>query len=148
MGEHDGKVIAVVGATGLQGGALSRRLLEQGWSVRALTRNPDGAPAKALAALGAEVVQADSEEPASLERSFAGVQGVYSVQNHHIGGHDGEVRQGRKPLWLFERFTPTDETTMWRWLRDNELEFDTAITREVHPGVRTFREWLAIRRES
>ena len=285
MAEDTAKVIAVVGATGLQGGALSRRLLHHGWPVRALTRNPDGAPARALAALGADVVKADSEEPASLARSFAGVHGVYSVQNHHISGHDGEVRQGKNvadaaaragvahlvyastgngtggtgigswdakaivaeharglrvpltvlrptafmelttekkfyppvsvwhimpkvmgetrpigwisvddlaviaekafsdpgrfagqdlslasdvlsiqdcravwrdvtgkgprrfpmPLWLFERFTGTDETTMWRWLRDNDMDFETSTTKEIHPGARTFSEWLVTR---
>ena len=234
------------------------------------------------------MVKADSEEPASLERSLAGVHGVYSVQNHHISGHDGEIRQGRNvadavartgvshlvyastgnggggtgirswdakatvteharhlgvpltvlrptafmelttekkfyppasvwhvmprvmgesrrigwisvedlaviaekafadpgrfagqdlslasevlsiqecrtawrevmgksprrfpmPLRLFERFTGTDETTMWRWLRENDMDFDTSITKEIHPGARTFREWLATRRGS
>lgn len=95
MGQHDGKVIAVVGATGLQGRAVSRRLLERGWPVRALTRNPAGAHAVALAALGADVLRADSEDTSSLERCFAGVYGVYKIQNHHRSGLDGELDQGR-----------------------------------------------------
>lgn len=282
----DGRTIAVVGATGLQGRAVSRRLLDQGWRVRALTRDPDGAGARELASLGAEVVRADSEDRAGLERSFAGAVGVYSVQNHHISGHDGEVRQGKNiadavvaatvshlvyastgngrpgtgigsweakvvvaeharslgvpltvlrptafmelmtekrfypqasvwhvmpklmgesrpvgwltvedlaviaerafadpatfvgadlslagdvlsieqcrqtwrevtgrpprrfpmPVWLFERFTGTDETTMWKWLRDHDMPFDTEATRAIHPGARTLRDWLSQRR--
>lgn len=60
-----------------------------------LTRDPEGKRARALAALGAEVMKADAEDPMSLERNFAGVYGVYNVQNHHISGYEGEVRQGK-----------------------------------------------------
>jgi uncharacterized protein YbjT (DUF2867 family) len=284
--DSDGRTIAVVGATGLQGRAVCRRLIEQGWPVRALTRNPAGAGARELAGLGAEVVKADSEEREALERSFAGAAGVYSVQNHHISGHDGEIRQGKNvadavvaanvahlvyastgngvpgtgigswdakvavaeharslgvpltvlrptafmelmtekrfypqasvwhvmpklmgetrpigwitvadlaviaekafadpatfvgadvslagdvlsiqqcreiwrevmgrpprrfpmPVRLFERFTGTDETTMWKWLRENDMPFDTKPTRDIHPGARTLRDWLASRK--
>jgi uncharacterized protein YbjT (DUF2867 family) len=42
MAQHDAQIIAVVGATGLQGRAVTRRLLREHWPVRALTRNPDG----------------------------------------------------------------------------------------------------------
>ena len=65
MSQHDARIIAVVGATGLQGGAVTRRLLRDHWPVRALTRNPDGKKARALAQLGAEVVQADLSDPVS-----------------------------------------------------------------------------------
>jgi uncharacterized protein YbjT (DUF2867 family) len=286
VGEHDGQVIAVVGATGLQGRAVVRQLLAQGWPVRALTRNPEGEAARALAALGAEVVKTDSADRASLDRSFAGARGVYSVQNHHISGLDGEMEQGRNvadaaaaagvghlvyasagtgdrgtgvgswdvkfavidhirqvgvpltvlrpvaflelmtekrfyppasvwhlmpklmgedrpvgwisvddvaviaekafadpeayagrelslasdvqsikqcraiwrdvtgkaprrfpmPVWLFERFSGTDETTMWRWLRDHHVDLDTALTLEIHPDAQTLRSWLAASR--
>src|ERR1044071_1969373 len=96
--DSEGRTIAVVGATGLQGRAVSRRLLDEGWSVRALTRNPNGARARELAGLGAEVVKADSEDSAALERSFAGAHGVYSVQNHRISGYEGEIRQGKNAV--------------------------------------------------
>jgi uncharacterized protein YbjT (DUF2867 family) len=46
------------------------------------------------------------------------------------------------PRWLFERFAGTDETTMWRWLGANEVDFDTAPTLAIHPGALTVREWL------
>jgi uncharacterized protein YbjT (DUF2867 family) len=42
MSNHN-KIILVTGATGQQGGATARQLLSKGWSVRGLTRNPDGA---------------------------------------------------------------------------------------------------------
>ena len=87
--------VAVLGATGLQGGAVVRRLLAEGWHVRALTRNPDHKKARSVAALGAEIVQADMNDPRSLDRAFDGADGVFSVQNHHISGYDGEVTQGR-----------------------------------------------------
>jgi uncharacterized protein YbjT (DUF2867 family) len=49
-----------------------------------------------LGQFGAEVVKADTSDPVSLERAFAGVHGVFSVQNHHISGYEGEVRQGKQ----------------------------------------------------
>jgi uncharacterized protein YbjT (DUF2867 family) len=92
-----------VGATGLQGGAVTRRLLQDRWPVRALTRKPDGEKARALAQLGAEVVKADTSDPVSLERAFDGVHGVFSVQNHHISGYDGEVQQGKQVAAVAKR---------------------------------------------
>ena len=90
-----GRVIAVCGATGRQGGAVARSLLGQGWQVRALTRNPQQPATRALAELGAEIVQADMEDPESLRRAFAGAHGVFSVQNGLVSGFDREVVQGR-----------------------------------------------------
>ncbi len=78
------KIIAVVGATGAQGGSLARAILEDGespFSVRALTRNPGSENAQALAAMGAEVVQADLDDPSSLERAFAGAHGAFGITN-------------------------------------------------------------------
>jgi NAD(P)-dependent dehydrogenase (short-subunit alcohol dehydrogenase family) len=57
MAQHDALIIAVVGTTGLQGGAVTHRLLTDHWRVRALTRNPDGEKARALVERGAEVAQ-------------------------------------------------------------------------------------------
>jgi uncharacterized protein YbjT (DUF2867 family) len=87
--------IIVTGATGLQGGAVSRHLLKEGWHVRALTRNAASKEAQALAASGIEVVQGDMDDAASLQPLFAGSYGVYSVQNPFIGGAEAEVRQGK-----------------------------------------------------
>ena len=88
-------MIVVTGATGLQGRAVTRHLLKDGWRVRALTRNAASKPAQALAMSGAEVVQGDMAEAASLRPIFAGAHGVYSVQNPFIGGPEAEVRQGK-----------------------------------------------------
>jgi hypothetical protein len=46
------------------------------------------------------------------------------------------------PRWLFERFAGIDETTMWRWLGANEVDFDTRPTRSIHPEALTVRQWL------
>ncbi len=87
-------VIVVTGATGLQGGAVTRHLLAAGWAVRALTRDAASARARGLAARGAEVAQGDMDDAASLRPVFAGAYGVYSVQNPFISGPEREVRQG------------------------------------------------------
>lgn len=89
------RTIVVTGATGLQGGAVARCLLQDGWHVRGLTRNAASKQARALRALGAEVVQGDMAEAASLRRAFDGAYGVYSVQNPFVGGPKAEVRQGK-----------------------------------------------------
>ena len=286
MAETPVRIIAVLGATGLQGGAVARQLLDEGWQVRALTRNPDHKKVRSVAALKAEIVQADMNDPRSLERAFDGAYGVFSVQNHHISGYDGEVAQGRNvtdvasrmgirhvvygaaglgtkgtgvgswdvkveiaqymrdrdlpvtilrpmafmelmtaskffpaasswhvmpklmgrarpvgwlavddlgviaakvfsdpdhfigrdlalttdvrsidecrrvwretrgrpprrfpmPVWLFERFVGTDETTMWRWLASNEIDLNTQPALELHPEALSVQEWL--RRQS
>ncbi|HEX6290229.1 MAG TPA: NmrA/HSCARG family protein [Herpetosiphonaceae bacterium] len=88
-------MIVVTGATGLQGGAVTRHLLKDGWQVRAVTRNPASPRALALARRGVDVVQGDLGEAASLRPLFAGAYGVYSVQNPFISGPEAEVRQGK-----------------------------------------------------
>jgi uncharacterized protein YbjT (DUF2867 family) len=80
----DKKIIAVLGATGQQGGGLVRAILADpsgGFSARAITRNADSEKAKALKKAGAEVVAADMDDEASLKKAFAGAYGVYVVTN-------------------------------------------------------------------
>jgi uncharacterized protein YbjT (DUF2867 family) len=92
---EDDRVVVVTGATGRQGGAVARHLLAGGWQVRAITRNPESAPARALAAIGAEVVRADLGHRDELEPAMHGAYGLFSVQNPMISGLDAEVEQGR-----------------------------------------------------
>ncbi len=76
------KIIAVVGATGAQGGGLVRAILgdkESEFTARALTRDVSSEKARALAVLGAEVVRADVDDVESLKRAFAGAYGAYCV---------------------------------------------------------------------
>ncbi|MGD0054129.1 MAG: NmrA family NAD(P)-binding protein [Acidimicrobiales bacterium] len=84
MNQTATKIIAVTGATGAQGGGLIRAILahpDGGFSARAITRDPNSDKAKALAALGVEVVQADLDDEASLAAAFAGAYGAYCVTN-------------------------------------------------------------------
>lgn len=65
------KTIAVIGATGAQGGSVARAFLKlDGWKVRAITRNTTGEKAKALASEGAEVVSANTDDESSLVKAF------------------------------------------------------------------------------
>ena len=76
------KTIAVVGATGAQGGGLVRAILadpQGGFAARALTRDVTTEKARALAAAGAEVVAADVDDAASLRRAFEGAYGAFCV---------------------------------------------------------------------
>ena len=94
MSGNEQKPVLVTGATGRQGGAVLRHLLEQGRPVRALTRRPDSPAARALAAVGVEIAVGDMDDRASLERAMGGVHGVYSVQDFWSSGAEREVRQG------------------------------------------------------
>ncbi len=80
MPDRSAEIILVTGATGQQGGVVASNLLEQGFRVRALTRDPNKPAAKSLAEHGAEVVRGDLEDRSSLDRSLEGAYGVFSVQ--------------------------------------------------------------------
>jgi uncharacterized protein YbjT (DUF2867 family) len=78
----DKKIIAVMGATGAQGGGLVRAILSDpsgGFAARAITRDVNSDKAKALAKQGAEVVVANADDVESLKRAFAGAYGAFCV---------------------------------------------------------------------
>lgn len=74
------KLIVVVGVTGVQGGSVARLYArEPGWKVRGITRDVSKPSNEALRELGIELVQADLDDPASLEKAFEGANVVFSV---------------------------------------------------------------------
>jgi uncharacterized protein YbjT (DUF2867 family) len=78
----DKKIIAVVGATGAQGGGLVRAILNDpsgGFAARAITRDTQSDKARELAQRGAEVVAADIDDEASVRKAFDGAHGAYCV---------------------------------------------------------------------
>jgi len=78
----DKKIITVIGATGAQGGGLVRAIQADPsgqFQARAVTRDPNSDKAKALAALGAEIVHADIDDAASVDAAFRGAYGAYCV---------------------------------------------------------------------
>jgi len=88
------RTIAVIGATGSQGGSVARAILHDrggDFAVRALTRKPSGERAQALARLGADVVYADSNDLDSLKKAFAGAYGAYCVTD--FWGHGDPERE-------------------------------------------------------
>ena len=89
------RLILVTGATGKQGGAVARSLLDRAFRVRALTRDPQRPEAQALTEQGAEVVQGDMEDRSAMNRGLEGAYGVFSVQNFWESGYDREVQQGK-----------------------------------------------------
>src|SRR5258705_870128 len=84
MASNDRKLIAVIGASGKQGGAVVRALLANGqFKVRALTRNPGK-----YRELAEEVVAADLDRPETLKAAFKGAHGVFLVTNFWEAGTD------------------------------------------------------------
>ncbi|KAH7103363.1 NAD(P)-binding protein [Auriculariales sp. MPI-PUGE-AT-0066] len=99
-------IIVVFGATGQSGGSVARYLLEDGtFAVRAVTRKASSPAAKALEALGAEVVEADLTKPDTLDAALAGAYGISSVTDYFallpVTGFDvektieEEIKQGK-----------------------------------------------------
>src|SRR5215475_11172020 len=91
------EIIAVTGATGQQGRTVAKKLLADGWKVRALTRDPNKPAAQELKSLGGEILPGDMDQRAELDTAFKGAYGVFSVQNFWLPtvGFEGEVRQGK-----------------------------------------------------
>jgi uncharacterized protein YbjT (DUF2867 family) len=76
------KIIAVFGATGAQGGGLARAILNDAnseFAVRAVTRDINSDKAKELASMGAQLVTADIDDPASMQKALEGAYGAYFV---------------------------------------------------------------------
>jgi uncharacterized protein YbjT (DUF2867 family) len=88
------KVILVTGATGNQGGAIARHLLQRGnFTVRAFVRDQDKPAANSLKQAGAELIEGDLNDRTSLDLAMQGVSGVFSVQTFQ-DGLEAEIRQG------------------------------------------------------
>jgi uncharacterized protein YbjT (DUF2867 family) len=91
------RTVLVTGATGKQGGATVRALAGKGFTLRAMTRNPDSDAAKAVASeTGAELVHGDLNDAASLKDALKGAWGLFAVQNTWEAGVAGEEEQGKR----------------------------------------------------
>ena len=123
----DKKIIAVVGATGAQGGGMVRAILNHpsgGFAARALTRNVNSEKAKALAQLGAEVVAADIDDAASLQRAFEGAYGAFCV------------------TFFWQHFSPERETEEVK--RMAETAKSTGLRHVVWSTLEDTRKWIPL----
>jgi hypothetical protein len=120
------KIIAIIGATGGQGGSVVSALLKNPeYKIRGITRNADSANAKALASKGVEVVTADLNDEASLISAFSGAHAIYAVTDffepfQSKGAQQAvevEYRQGLN-LARAALQTPTLEHYIWSTLPD------------------------------
>ena len=125
------KVIAVLGATGAQGGGLVKSILEDSTSefkVRALTRNATSESAKALSDMGAEVVEVDLDNYESLVKSFSGAYGVYAV------------------TFFWEHFSPEKEISQVESIAKAAKE--TGVEHVVWSTLEDTRKWVSLDDES
>lgn len=129
---QDKKVIAVMGATGAQGGGLVRAILSDpqgGYVARAVTRKPESDKARALAKLGAQLVAGDADDPASLESAFAGAHGVFCVTNfwehfsvdREVAQASAMARATRKAGVEHVVWSTLEDTRQWVPLSDERL---------------------------
>ena len=126
------KVIAVIGATGAQGGGLVRAILDDpagGFAVRAVTRRPGSEAARVLAERGAEVVEGDTDDEASVERAFAGADGAFCVTAYweHFSP-ERELAQARAMAIAAKRagirhtiWSTLEDTRKWVPLTDDRM---------------------------
>ena len=128
---NDEKVVAVVGATGAQGGGLVRAILADpaaGFRVRALTRNPTSEKAESLAAQGVEVVRADLDDRESLERALEGAGAAFFVTN------------------FWEHFSPAKEIEQARNLATAAKNADVAHV--IWSTLEDTRRWVPLEDDS
>jgi len=88
------KFILVISATGTQGRAVTRLLLQEGFPVRILVRNPDSHAAQELIKAGAQAYQGDLSDPKSIEAALHGINAVYSILPVDMGDNDLELTAG------------------------------------------------------
>ena len=123
----DKKIIAVVGATGAQGGGLVRAILNDKGSefaVRAITRDVNSDKAKSLAALGAEVVTADIDNPQSVIEAFRGAYGVFCV------------------TFFWEHFSPAKEYAHAKNMAEAAKE--TGVEHVIWSSLEDTRNWIPL----
>jgi uncharacterized protein YbjT (DUF2867 family) len=123
----DRKVISVVGATGAQGGGLVRAILSDtnsAFKVRAVTRNANSDKARALAALGAEIVTADVDDAESLKRAFEGAHGAYCV------------------TFFWDHFSPEKEMAEARAMA--QAAKDTGVQHVIWSTLEDTRKWIPL----
>ncbi len=128
----DKKIIAVVGATGAQGGGLVRAIMNgtgSGFTARALTRDVNSDKAKALAKLGAEIVAANLDDAESVKRAFAGAYGAFCLTNfwEHFSP-EKEFAQAKTMAEAAKRtdlrhvvWSTLEDTRQWIPLSDNRM---------------------------
>ncbi len=92
----DNRIILITGITGQQGGAVARELLARGYRVKGMTRKPDSEKAHEFRKLGAEIIQGDLDDPASLKQALQGAWGVFAIQNTWEAGVEKEEEQGKR----------------------------------------------------
>ncbi len=126
------KIVAVVGATGTQGGGVVRAIqrdVKGPFTARGLTRNPASDRAGALRDLGAEVVAADLDDVESLKHAFRGAHGVYCVTNffEHFAP-DREIAQAGNMAAAAKAegvahviWSTLDDTRAWMPLSDDRM---------------------------
>ncbi|MGE3799396.1 MAG: NmrA/HSCARG family protein [Candidatus Kapaibacterium sp.] len=121
------KIIAIVGATGAQGGSLAEAILsdpDSQFSVRAITRNASSEKAKALAAKGAEVVEADVENVESLKKAFDGAYGAFCV------------------TFFWEHFSPEKELAHAKGMADAAKE--AGVQHVIWSTLEDTRNWVPL----
>jgi uncharacterized protein YbjT (DUF2867 family) len=121
------KIIAVVGATGAQGGGVCRAVLADaggGYGVRAVTRNAGSDKAKELKKLGAEVVEADIDDVESLRGAFRGAHGAFCV------------------TFFWEHFSPGKELAEAKNLADAAK--DAGVRHVIWSTLEDTRKWVPL----
>jgi len=126
------KIIAVIGATGAQGGSVVRAILSDpngGYTPRAITRNVNSDKAKKLSDKGVELVTADASDLESLKKAFSGAYGAFCVTNYWEYFSPEKEKEHAKNMALAAKavgikhaiWSTLEDTRNWVPLNDNRM---------------------------
>ncbi|KAK4895596.1 hypothetical protein LTR27_006379 [Elasticomyces elasticus] len=123
------KLIVVLGATGIQGGSVARLYITlPGWRVRGITRDPTKASCVPLREAGVELVAADLDDVASLERAFEGANAIFAVTGkllkHYV---TCSKLTSLTDFWQFVQLPSTHQAAAEQGRQPNEIAMDLEV---------------------
>ncbi|KAF4455716.1 hypothetical protein F53441_2011 [Fusarium austroafricanum] len=135
------KLIVILGATGNQGGSVAQAFLsEPGWKVRALTRNTTSSRAQALTTKGAEVTQADLDDPSTLTAAFEGAYAIFAVSDFWGLWYDKSNQSKTKPGQTLNHWAAEHEEQQLKNVIDTAAKFPT-LERLIISSLSNSTKW-------
>ncbi|GKU04221.1 family protein 1 [Fusarium langsethiae] len=135
------KLIVILGATGNQGGSVAEAFLsERDWKVRAVTRNTTSSKAQALSSKGAQVIQANLDEPSTLTSAFEGTNAVFAVSDFWGLYNDPGNKSKAKPGQPLNEWAAEHEEQQLRSLIDAASKVPT-LERFVLSSLSNAEKW-------
>ncbi len=115
-------------------------LSEPGWRIRGITRDPTKSAAQSLSAKGIEMVQADLDEPSTLQNAFQGANAIYAVTDFWQPFFNPSTKAKLKPGQIMNEFCHDLEMQQGKNLADAAANVET-LERYVYSSLTNFKKW-------